>query len=250
MKKISVKEARDLLFSSDAKYVSQEQSSIYYDNFSGEIAVDAYTTHGCLVTKSGADWHIHAITAESDVTCAIEKVKGMLNLDSEKLMVLTWNRVPEELACNRGAYKFARSFLPYTDQCIRHLTPDDSEQIRNCCSLDSDDDQIAKNMAHEFLSYHNEFLNDPNVTNLGFFENDNLVGFGQAFEQKGLDLSTVNIFVAKPHRKKGYAKRLLSAICATSQNVMYCYSCAKTNIASINTAKSCGFEFKGAYLFI
>lgn len=250
MKQISVNEAREMFFSSDAKYVSQEQSSIYYDNFSGELDISAYTTCGCLVVKTNYDWHIHAIGLESDVLYAIEKVREVMDLHSEKLMILTLGNIPEELADKIGAYKFARGYLPYTDQSVRHLALDDSDQIQKCCSLDPEDNHIGKNIANEFLTYHKEFLNNRDITNLGLFENNALVGFAQAFSEKELGLSTINIFVNRAHRKKGYAKRLLSAICATSEDTMYCYSCVKTNIASVNTAKSCGFEFKGAYLFI
>lgn len=250
MKQISVNEAREVFFASDVKYVSQEQTSIYYDNFSGELDVFAYTTCSCLVVKTNSDWHIHALCAESDVCSAIKKVKEIMNLDSEKLMVLTWDSVPKELTDNRGAYKFARGYLPYTDQSIRRLTLDDSEQIAACCSPDSEDNMIGKHLANEFLLYYKDFFNDPNIINLGLFENNAMVGFAQAFPQKELRLSTINIFVNRAHRKKGYAKRLLSAICATDEGAVYCYSCVKTNTASVNTAKSCGFEFKGAYLLV
>ena len=250
MKPISLNEAKDLFFASDAKYVSQEQASIYYDNFSGKAHLDIYVTHDCLVVKSDSDWHIHAIRTESDVLAAIDKVKGIMNFDSEHLMVLTWNQIPEELADCRGAYKFARGYLPYQDQSIRSLTTADAEQIKKCCALDPEDTPIGKHIAEEFLTYYNDLLIDPYVTTLGLFEKNNLVGFVQAFQQKELDFATINIYINKSYRKKGYAKRLLSALCATSENIVYCYSCVKTNTASINTAKSCGFQFKGAYLSI
>ena len=250
MKQISINEAKELLFSSDAKYVSQEQSSIYYDNFSGRAPVDTYMACECLVVKSGSDWHIHAVCNESDIPSAIKEVNKFMDPNADKLMVLTLNTIPEELTDKRGAYKFARGYLPYIDPSVRELTTDDYEQVKNCCLFDSEDNQIGKNIANDFVTYYNDFMNDDNTINLGLFEGDSLVGFVQSFLQNDLGISTVNIFVKREHRKKGYAKRLLSAVCATSENTMYCYSCKKTNFASINTARSCGFEFKGAYLFI
>lgn len=250
MKRISVSEAREMFYSSDAKYVSQEQSAIYYDNFSGELALDTYVTCGCLAVKSNSNWHIHAISAESNISSAIQKIKEFMDLDTEKLMVLTWDSIPDELTDKRGAYKFVRGYLPYSDQSIRELTIDDYDQVKECCSYDAIDNQIGKDISNEFLTYYNDFINDVNVINLGLFIDNNLVGFAQSFLEKGLDISTVNIYVNRAQREKGYAKRLLSAICATSENMIYCYSCVKTNIASMNTAKSCGFQFKGAYLVI
>lgn len=250
MEQISIKEAQELLFSSDAKYVSQEQSSIYYDNFSGRVTLDTYMTFGCLAVKSGSYWHIHALSAESDVSSAIEEVKKCMDLDTEKLLVLTWNAIPEELTDKIGSYKFMRNYLPYCDQSIRQLTINDYEQVRKCCSYDTEDNQIGQDIANDFLTNYNDFLNDTTTINLGLFVDDNLVGFVQLFEEKELGLSTINIYVNRAHRRKGYAKRLLSAACATSKNMAYCYSCVKTNTSSINTAKSCGFQFKGAYLYI
>ncbi|MBR7142346.1 MAG: GNAT family N-acetyltransferase [Clostridia bacterium] len=250
MRQISVCEAREIFYSTDAKYVSQEQAAIYYDNFSGEIAIDTYVTCGCLVVKSNSWWHIHAIGAESDISSAVKKVKEFMDLNTEKLMVLTWDSIPDELTDKRGAYKFVRGYLPYTDPSVRELTINDYEQVKKCCSYDAMDNRIGNDCANEFLTYYHEFINDVNVINLGLFIGDDLVGYVQSFLQKGVDMSTVNIYVNRTQRQKGYAKRLLSAVCATSENVMYCYSCVKDNIASINTAKSCGFQFKGAYLAV
>lgn len=250
MERITLNEARELFFSSDARYVSQEQSYIYYDNFSGEVALDIYITYGCLVVKNDSDWHIHAISTESDISSAIEEVSEFMDPNTESLMVLTWNNIPEGLKDKRGAYKLAREYLPYSDQSIRRLTTNDYEYVKKCCSYDSDDNQIGQNIASEFLTNYNDYMNDTHIVNLGLFINNSLVGFVQSFEQKNCDISTINIYVNRKQRKKGYAKRLLSAICATNENIVYCYSCVKTNIASFNTAKSCGFQFKGAYLSI
>ena len=250
MEKIALSEARELFFSSDAQYVSQEQSDIYYDNFSGEIALDIYLSYGCLVVKNDSNWHIHAISAESDLSSAIEEVSEFMNSDTEHLMVLTWNNIPTELTGKRGAYKLAREYLPYNDQSIRQLTINDYECVKKCCSYDPDDNKIGQDIAGEFLTNYNIYMNDNNIVNLGLFIDNSLVGFVQSFKQKNDGISTINIYVTRTQRKKGYAKRLISAICATNENMIYCYSCVKTNIASFNTAKSCGFAFKGAYLFI
>jgi len=249
MKRISVNEAKELLFSCDAKYVSQEQSSIYYDNFSGRIKIDTYICCDCLIVKCDNDWHIHALSSKADILSAIQKVKGFMD-PADKLMVLTLNNIPDELNDNHGAYKFARRYKPYIDDSVRELTMEDFCLVQDCCSHDPDDNQIGQSIAKDFLTYYNDFINDPNATNLGIFEENGLVGFVQSFEQKELGLATVNIYVNRKHRSKGYAKRLLSAICAASEKTVYCYSCVKRNVASVNTAKSCGFQFMGAYLFI
>lgn len=250
MKQIPINEAKELFFSCNAKYVSQEQSSIYYDNFSGRADIDTYISCDCLIVKCGNDWHIHALSSEADILSAIQKVNVFINPSTDKLMVLTLDIIPDELSDKRGAYKFARRYKPYSDTSVRELTTEDSALIKECCSSDPDDTQIGQTIAKDFLTYYNDFITDPNTTNLGLFEDNCLVGFVQSFEQKETGLATVNIFVKRLYRNKGYAKRLLSAICATSEKTVYCYSCVKRNVASINTAKACGFQFMGAYLFI
>lgn len=215
-----------------------------------EVLQLMHITCGCLAIKSDSYWHIHTLNVESDVSSAIEEVYGFLDLNTERLMVLTWNSIPEELKDKKGAYKFARGYMPYSDQAVRQLTAEDYEQVKNCCLYDPDDNKIGQNIAGEFLKNYNDYVNDPNTVNLGLFIDNSLVGLVRSFEQKNLGISTVDIYVNRLQRKKGYAKRLLSAICATTENTVYCYSCAKTNIASMNTAKSCGFQFKGAYLLI
>jgi len=250
MKRISISEAKELLFSCDAKYVSQEQASVYYDNFSERIKLDTYVSHCCLIVKCDNDWHIHALSGESDIISAIQKVRDNMDPCTDRIMVLTWKSIPNELNDKKGAYKLARCYKPYSDDSIRKVTAEDLSHIQICCAFDPDDNQIGQTIARDFLTCYNDFTNDSCVTNLGLFEDNSLVGFVQSFEQKELGISTVNIYVNRSYRNKGYAKRLLSAICAISENTVYCYSCVKRNVASVNTARSCGFQFMGAYLFI
>ncbi len=250
MKSVSIEDARKLFFASDAKYVSQEQTSVYYDNFSGQIEIFPYVSHGCLVIKTGPNWHIHALSAEADLITAIDDVKENYDKNSEKIMVCTWNNIPEELKDNAGAYKFVRAYRPYNDGAIRTLTIADEKNIENCCTYDPEDNRFGKDISESFIAHFKDYFDDPDVVNLGLFENNALVGFVQSFSDNYLGLSTINIFVKRGYRKNGYAGRLVAAICAVSKNTMYCYSCVKTNIASVNTAKSCGFEFRGAYLLV
>ena len=51
MNKISIDEAKNIIYASEAKYIAQEQITIYYDNFSGLIDIDTYYTNECLVVK-------------------------------------------------------------------------------------------------------------------------------------------------------------------------------------------------------
>ncbi|MBQ9745178.1 MAG: GNAT family N-acetyltransferase [Clostridia bacterium] len=250
MNKISIEEAKNLIYGSDAKYVAQEQISIYYDNFSGLLDIDPYYTNECLVVKSNMVWHIHALNEKSDIISAIQTVKKLMSVDYEKLMVFTWNYIPDELIDKNGSVKFARGYMTYNDTSVRELTLEDAEKIEKCCSFDAEDNNIGRDLSEEFLLNYRTFIKDSKIVNLGLFEHDTLVGFAQSFLEEDLKLSTINIFVNRKYRNKGYAKRLLFSICATEKDVIYCYSCVKSNIASSNTAKACGFEFKGAYLLI
>ena len=125
----------------------------------------------------------------------------------------------------------------------------DAETIEKCCAYDPEDTPIGNNIASDFLNYQT-YLNSSSNTTLGLVVGNHLAGLAQANANNELGIAVINIFVNRCYRNNGYAKRLLSAICAISEEITYCYSCIKSNIASINTAKACEFEFKGAYLLL
>ena len=119
-----------------------------------------------------------------------------------------------------------------------------------CCAHDPEDDALGNGFAESLRSLKADDLQDSQYTFLGIFVEGSLRGIVSAETHRELGIVTIDIYVNRQNRFKGYAKRLLSALCGMNTDVLYCYSCTKTNVASMNTAKSCGFMFKGAYLLI
>ena len=119
-----------------------------------------------------------------------------------------------------------------------------------CCVVDAEESALGKMIAESFMDSFTEHVCDDSVISLLITENGNAAGFVTGDIDREMNIVTVEIFVNRRYRGKGYAKCLLSALCAALPEVVYCYSCKKENVASMNTAKSCGFVCKGAYLLV
>ncbi|MBQ8332985.1 MAG: hypothetical protein IJX93_04360, partial [Clostridia bacterium] len=184
MKQISLQEARDLYLTHPARLISQEQSRIYYENFSGDVDVIPYLVCGCLAVKSGNSWHIHALSENAELLSAIESVKKARGSADESLMVLTWGNIPAGLQDKPGSYKFSRSCMPYSDDAIRTLTAADRDAVLLCCAPDPDDNNIGQGIAEDFRSGYDDYLHDPNETLLGIFIDGVLAGFVQSSREK------------------------------------------------------------------
>lgn len=243
--------ARQLLLSCNARFIAQEQFAIYYDNFSGNTDVSPNLTNGCVAVKTHKyhSWYIHALSAEADLIAAIDDVKHNADDEKEDIFTFTWMEIPAQLVETRGgSYRFAREWQPYEDAQVRPLTMTDRAKILHCCAFDSGDSPLGQLLASQFTELPEMYLGDPQTVSLGFFTNDELVGCTQATLYPDMGIACINIYVNRVQRRKGYAKRLLSALCAISPEYTYCYSCVRTNEASIATAQSCGFVLMGAYL--
>ena len=164
-------------------------------------------------------------------------------------MVLTLKKTPKELNDYIGSLKYARKWSPNEDADIRELTKADFQAVQICCRVDDQDNRFERQAAADFAECFGSSCENNRYHNLGLFKGTTLVGFVQGVSEE-VNLTTINIFVNRQYRKNGYAKRLLLSLCSVFQDTVYCYSCEKTNIASIATAESCGFIFQGSYLKI
>lgn len=247
MNPITQEVARQLLFQSDAKYISQEHAEIFYDLFSGEFDLETYICHECLIVKNQSDWFIHALSDGADIVAAQSDVQT-LKSQQDSIYAFSYGAPPENLKDKIGSHKFARKWSHYDDPDIRKITLEDREKVELCCAFDPDDNKIGQREAAGFLNLFSNLCTAEGICTLGFFESDKLVGFVYGETNKELGITAISIYVNRAYRRKGYAKRLLSALCSTQQEVVYCYSCVRTNEASAATAKSCGFRYMGSYL--
>ena len=247
MDPITQEVARELLLQSDAKYIAQEQPVIFYDTFSGALELKTYICGECLIVKTGSDWFIHALSEKADIASAKSDVQ-MIRSANENLFAFSFGAPSQEFNGKIGSYKFARKGFSYEDLDIRKMTLEDKEKFEICCAIDPDDSQTGQNMAADFLRLFSDFCTAEGVYTLGLFEADKLAGLVTGETVRELGLITVSIYVNRAYRQKGYAKRLLSALCSTQREAVYCYSCVCTNEASAATAKACGFRYMGSYM--
>ena len=247
MKIITQEAARKLLLQSDAKYISQEQPIFFYDLFSGALELETYACAECLIVKNDFNWFIHALSDNADIVAAQNNIQ-MLKSEKDSIFAFSYGVPSQELNGKICSHKFARKGFLYEDPDIRKITLADQEKVEICCAADPDDSEIGQCTAADFIRSFSYFCTAEDVCTLGLFEADKLVGFVHGEINKELEIITVNIYVNRAYRRKGYAKRLLSALCSTQQEIMYCYSCVCTNEASAATAKACGFNYMGSYL--
>ncbi len=247
MKPISQEQAREIFLQSDAKYISQEQSYIFYDLFSGCFELDTYLCDECLVVKKESEWFIHALSEKSDLVSAAGHVQAV-RTDTDRVFAFSYGAPPGELNGRIGSHKFFRKGFSYFDPDIRKLTPADREQVAFCCADDPADNRIGREMASDFLRRFTDSA--ENMLALGLFDGGKLVGYVQGEFYTELEMTTCDLYVNRLYRRKGYAKRLLSAFCATRTEGVFCYSCVASNAASAATAKAVGFRYAGSYLWI
>ncbi len=250
-KPITIKEARDLFLTHPARFVAQEITDLSYDNFSGELDdVYPYLSCGCLIVKCKSDWHIHALSDDADIISAVDVIKNHLGKGSRRIFAFPMEKIPPELEDKQRSYRFSRPYAPYEDDKIRPITKSDLPAVEECCAPDPEDNPFGADLAETFISRVRDYPEEADCTTLGLFEGGSLVGLAASEHLAELGISCIDVFVKRTCRRKGYAKRLLSAICAASRDTEYCYSCVGTNTASANTAKASGFVLRGAYMLI
>lgn len=247
VKPISQEQAREIFLQSDAKYISQEQSYIFYDLFSGCFELETYLCDECLVVKKESEWFIHALSERSDLVSAAGNVQAV-RTDTDRVFAFSYGAPPGELNGRIGSHKFFRKGFSYFDPDIRKLTPADREQVAFCCADDPADNRTGREMASDFLRRFADSA--ENLLALGLFDGGKLVGYVQGDFYAELEMTTCDLYVNRLYRRKGYAKRLLSAFCATRPEGIFCYSCVASNAASAATAKAVGFRYAGSYLWI
>lgn len=247
MKSITQEAASKLLLQSDAKYISQELPVIFYDLFSGALELETYICADCLIVKNDLNWFIHALSDKADIVAAKNNIQ-MLKSEKESIFAFSYGAPSQDLNDKIGSHKFARKWFSYKDPDIRKITLENKEKAETCCAIDQDDSEIGQSIASDFLRSFSDCCIAENICTLGLFESDKLIGFIQGETHKELGITVINIYVNRAYRRKGYAKRLLPAICSTQQETVYCYSCVCTNEASAAAARACGFHYMGSYL--
>ena len=271
MEIISKEDAMDHLH----KYgISIHAESIYgwrYKNFFGsnmEMEYICYKSNGCVIIKyisylykengeylisekaRHITFNIHQISKNADI-CAVWKYI----LENEKtggvkrtIMLHAYAPLPEEIDIFMGFRKFTRKGEKYEDNDIKNMTLGDKEIIRGLCEESCENDtHFGKSEAQTFYSWF-EYTTKNKL--LGIFYNGKLAGLVSVKRYEKIEMALVSdLFIHKDYRRFGLGGRLVKAALGLYPDVEYCYQAAKLNTASIELAKSLGFELAGAELY-
>ena len=235
---ISPQAAREIFITSGCGLICQHESGL----FAGDPEGNAYISSGCVVIHSPGRWSVYDPGKWSDIKAAYGAVKPLMT-DGEKLNLYPRCPLPEGWSEMKGEFRLARGYSPYEDGEIRNITPDDMPAIETLCEYDEEDNRFGHKLTSEFLggcrNSPGHFFS-PGFA-FGLFDKGELSGFINGGHMGYIGATVINLFVARQKRGRGFASRLLRALCASDPGAMYGYSCEKDNLASYRTALSCGF---------
>ena len=238
MIEISPEYAREMFVTCGCGHISQHESGVFADL--PERAV--YLIGGCLAVGGGDDgrWQIHALGPWSDIGAAYDAVKPMSN---GEVKLFPRYPLPSGWKDMKGEFRLARTYGPYDDADIRGLTPGDMPQIERMCAYDEEDDRFGHKLTSEFIAgcrgNPDHFFSTGYA--FGLFDDGELSGFITGGHMGYIGTTVINLFVSRKKRGRGFASRLVKALCASDPGTVYGYSCEKDNQGSYRTALKCGF---------
>lgn len=145
-----------------------------------------------------------------------------------------------------AAFSYVPNHIDFNHENIRPLSNSDECKINQLILSAQDDTAAARGVANSF-QYHdwngNEIL-------LGYFQDESLVGIVSYNYSEAADMALLsNIYINTSFRRKRIARNLILSAMAKYPEKQWCYRTAYRNFASINLAKSCGFQKVGSVLY-
>lgn len=210
----------------------------------------AYELRGAIAIKAPSwdnkkqVWYICDI-GESDMPAALAELRAN---DTDNLdIIMIYARELEGIHC----LIFSNIGKEHEDPAIRALSSADSKQVVALTTVEDDGNIFNKSISENI---YNDFLkldNDVSMQLLGIFNGNMLVGAISIENRNHNEVIIVrHLFVAKNHRGKGYASRLVKSALTLYPEARYSYSCGTDNHASVATAKATEFTFEGTYDFL
>lgn len=245
----------------------------YYDWYDREDSpAKYYLTDGCAVlydlTESFRDpeklliWcRIHEVSGDCDFAEACRTFKEISDADigkypkhSRDIQLFHHGALSDKLNEFYGFRKFTRmgeAFGP--DPHIRELTRDDLDEIRAMCdpAVLENDTWFGKCEAETFFDWDFDFYEKRGFRLLGYHENGNLLGIASWSAEDELNLGFLaDLFVSPDGRGHGIGKSLVRTAISRLPDRVWVYQAARDNAPSVGLAKSLGFTFEGAALFV
>ena len=238
----------------------------------GEEALDAefFSAEGCVIVYSAyeyegkypANCYIHEVSDGCDFAGACRKCKTYADEDCAKhenasltIVLVHQGELSDRLNEFQGFRKFARmgeAFEP--DPHVCELTRDNADEIKAMCdpAVLENDTRFGKMEADSFFNWNFDWGDSEGIRFLGYRdEAGKLLGIATWSAEAELNIGWLHdIFVSPEGRGRGIGKALVRTAVGKLPDRLWNYQAARDNVPSIRTAKSCGFTFEGAALFV
>lgn len=236
-----------------AKFYLTDGCAVLYDAYESYTEPEKYTIH-C---------NIHEISDDCDFAEACRKFKEMSDTaiegyakHSRDIKLIHCGALSDRLNEFFGFRKFVRmgeAFEP--DPHVCELTRENIDEIKAMCdpAVLENDTWFGKCEAETFFEWDFDWYEEKEGTHLLGYrdESGKLLGITSWSAEDELNLGFLHdLFVSPDGRKRGIGKALVRTAIAKIPDRMWLYQAARDNAPSIGLAKSLGFTFEGAALFV
>ena len=249
-----------------------ELYSNYRHWYYGDAVLDAefFSADGCVIVYSAyefeekypADCYIHEVCDNCDFASACRKCKDYADADCAKhenatltIALIHHGELSDELDKFHGFRKFVRmgeAFEP--DPHVCELTRENADEIKAVCdpAVLENDTWFGKREAESFFGWNFDWGDSEGIRFLGYRDDaGKLLGIATWSAEDELNIAWLHdIFVSPEGRGRGIGKALVRTAISHVPDRLWNYQAARDNAPSIALAKSCGFAFDGANLYV
>lgn len=242
-------------------YADKDRTAKFYFTDGCAVLYDAHE-HYADPEKYRVYCHIHEVSDDCNFAEACRKFKEMSDAaiegyakHSRDIDLFHCGALSDKLNEFFGFRKFTRmgeAFEPHPHVC--ELTRENIHEIKALCApaVLENDTWFGKCEAETFHDWDFDWYEKEGTHLLGYRdENGKLLGIAswQAVEELNLGF-LLDLFVSPSGRGKGIGKALVRTAMSNLPDREWLYQAARDNAPSIGLAKSLGFTFAGAALFV
>ncbi len=256
--------------------VHAEQYKFYGCCFSPDDPdIRCYLTDGCVVIEAAVDfgnewdgrfslwYYIHEVEDGCDSAAVARECYERFEAERPKhevfmgtILLIHVGELSEKMNAYQGFRKFVRSndaqFEP--DTHVVTLTSADLSEVNALCdpAVLENDTWFGKREAEGFVNWEFDARQEDGQSLLGYRTADGrLLGVASWSFIDALNLGFLHdLFVAPDSRGQGIGKALVKTALSNLPENVWLYQSARDNEASIALAKSLGFTFEGAELYV
>ncbi len=240
----------------------------------GEEVLDAefYSSGGCAVVYSAYEYddkfymycYVHEVSDNCDFAEACRKIKERSDADAavhenftRSIVLIHHGELSDKLNEFHGFRKFVRTCTGETFEADPHvieLTREHFDEIKAMCdpAVLENDTWFGKREADSFFGWDFDWCESEGIRLLGYRDDTGrLLGMASWSAEDELNIAWLHdIFVSPEGRGRGIGKALVRTAIGNVPDRLWNYQAARDNAPSIALAKSCGFTFHGANLFV